>query len=550
MASVFDLITSTSELSSSNNGMSDMQYNQISATRDIANTAFSNGPIHYRWENGPTTWSLNDKHYFRLRCSLTKGDGVTPLDNASNIAPQANMAANLFQSMEGRVGEKTISRISDYSSQVDFLSKRSNNSKSWLDSIGASTNFMSPYFADRQSSVTIDGQKRPASSRPSVSKGREALGFDAAGVGVADGNAATLNGATGVVTFSQNGPADIRTIFTLGSFLIYRSIQGAGVTDARLNIPLRVIELLSATSVRVEGGVIGDVATDARMLFSRVTQEVLEIDSPARRMTEFEVVWQIPLSMMQVKSVPTGRYELILNPLNSSIIQKAAIESLLVDKVQDVDFKFNVLDMYLYLPTVTGPRVDSLTYYLDLSSVRCQSEDVTNSAYSTKQYDVSPSSTGLTVAFQDLRATNNSRFSQSKFKAYDAAGTTEVGQALNRFSINYNNINRPSPDADPLFTINKDWTTQRYIESQMANGGFGDAGGAETLQEWHENGSYYTFQWPKDGQNTSTRVQVSAGFTPGTDISQTRMLLFDTHKSVARITIQNSRVVEVLLQDS
>lgn len=75
----------------------------------------------------------------RLRCKLTKGDDsqLTLADNCK-VAPNMNLAANLFQSLELQLNGKTISRCSDNVSQVDTLEQRLRKSKAWLDSLGAS----------------------------------------------------------------------------------------------------------------------------------------------------------------------------------------------------------------------------------------------------------------------------------------------------------------------------------------------------------------------------------------------------------------------------
>ena len=52
-------------------------------------------------------------------------------------------------------------------------------------------------------------------------------------------------------------------------------------------------------------------------------------------------------------------------------------------------------------------------------------------------------------------------------------------------------MNLPAPDADPNFTPTLDYTTQRYVESQMYAGAYYDTGGCESIQQYHNRGSYY-----------------------------------------------------------
>jgi hypothetical protein len=266
---------------------------------------------------------------------------------------------------------------------------------------------------------------------------------------------------------------------------------------------------------------------------------------------EFELIWQPPLSVFKIASaLPSGKYELVLNPQTNSVFQKAAIESLGADKAPGTDFAFEIVDLYMYVNTVEGKRADDLTYLLDLDQTRRQTEDISSAAFGQRNFDVSPSTYALTAAFQDLRVNQNTLFSQTRFRAYDAAGNAEVGLNLNRFFISYDGQQLPSPDAAPVFTTLTDYTTQRYIESQLYSGGYFDTGGAETVHEWQTRGQYLYFSWPRDGMSKATRVNVHTGFENATDVSQMRLLLFDHSRQVAKIQIQDGRVVDVLLEDA
>ena len=108
----------------------------------------------------------------------------------------------------------------------------------------------------------------------------------------------------------------------------------------------------------------------------------------------------------------------------------------------------------------------------------------------------------------------------------------------------------PAPDADPNFTPTIDYTTQRYVESQIYSGAMFDAGGGESLDEWHKRGAYYYFSWPRDGTDRSTRVNVHNEFQGGTDTTHMRLLLFSHSKQVARVRVQDGRVVDVQLEDA
>lgn len=572
MTSIFDLKTSVEELSSANQGTSKMEYDQHPPTRDITTNNFPNGAIHFRWQTSGQKWWCPSRSYLRMRCRLAKQDG-TQLTKADNIAPNMGLCASLFQSAEFRINDKTVSRISDFMPQVDALETRLSKSRAHLNGIGNATNFWNDDFKVRQSDVVSDGlhikDLTEANQPTSAPYTRAELGFDAAGGAGNDRNAASYVEATGVITFAANGggalPADVRTVYPVGSYFEYTAIQGAGALDARVKKPARVVAGLSATTIQVETGVIGaDVGVDGRTDFVRVDvlpQDAVDI---SRKVIEFELTWKPPLSIFKVgHALPSGKYELVLNPQTASVYQKYAIQSLGANKVPNQattlaptagsNFLFNIVDMYFYCNTVDGPRADDITYLLDLEQTNCQSEQFSanQTSFQQRNFDVSPSTYALSVAYQDARSGNDTRNSGSIFKVSNAGYTTDAEELkLRRFFINYSGQNLPAPDADPNFTPTIDYTTQRYVESQIYSGAMFDTGGGESLDEWHKRGAYYYFAWPRDGTDRSTRVQVNNEFQNTTDTTHMRLLLFSHSKQVARVRVQDGRVVDVQLEDA
>jgi len=576
MSSIFDLKTTVEELSSANQGTSRMEYEQHPPTRDVTKTNFPNGAIHFRWQTSGQKWWVPSRSYFRLRCQLAKPNGAL-LDSGDNIAPNMGLCASLFQSAEFRINDKTVSRISDFMPQIDALENRLTKSASWLKSVGADVNFWDGDYQARQSAVVGDGiliKELTEISIAGTEFTRADLGFDAAGGAGNDRNAAAYTEATGLVVFSQNGgaalPADVRTLFPIGSYFTYFSIQGATGNDNRLNRPARVVKHISATSIQLQTGVIGaNVAVDGRTDWAKTVATPNAQNNVARKVSEFELIWQPPLSIFKVgHALPSMKAEIVLNPQTASVYQKYAIQTLITAEndsqpnTATIDapsagsnYIFNVLNMYFYCNTVEGPRADDVTYLLDLEQTNCQSEQfgASQNGFTQRNFDVSPSTYALTVAYQDSRSGNDSRNSPSIFKVSDPNRTSNnEEQKLSRFFINYAGQNLPAPDADPNFTPLIDYTTQRYIESQIYNGAMFDTGGAESLEEWHKRGSYYYFSWPRDGTDRSTRVTVHNQFTGngGANTTHLRILLFSHSKQVARVRVQDGRVIDVQLEDA
>ena len=525
--SIFDLKTNVSELSSTNNGVSRMAYEQSPPTRDISGANFPNGQISFRWETSGTRWWIPSRSYLRMRFTLKNGAGNALLNQSNNISPNMNLMATLFQSLEMRINDKTISRVSDFVSQIDTLQTRVSKSKSWLSGVGSSANFWNSQFKLRQVDVTSDGKTlSDTEDKTTLTTGLV-------------GGAFAITAASGAVVFANDQGANPWLVgdvleYTVGA--VTYKVNVVTVTDAT-NITVHPLPLANA----------GAVAVYNRTRKSPYTED-------ARNLSTFELIWTPCLSVYQLpNALPCGRYELILTPQSSTSYQRYAVESLSAAKTPDVDFQFRVVDMYHYTNTVEGPRCDDMTYFLDLTNVSCQSEaqGLTNS-FIQKNFDVSPSTNSIVIAWQDTRCGTDTRFSPSKFRAYNPGGTASVELGLDRLMLSYAGSQYPSPDAQLTFVPGTDYTTQRYLDSLLYSGQYFSDGGSETIEEFHERGSYYYFSTPKDGSSRSTRVTVHSGFgnVAGGDLGNMRLLLFSFSKQVARIKIENSRVTDVQIEDS
>lgn len=539
MQSIFDLKTSADQLESSNYGVSRDLYEQQAPTRDVTGTNFPNGSINFRWQTGATKWWVPSRTYLRFRIYI-RGSNDQMVDvNTDDMAPIMNQCAALFQSAEFRMNDKTISRVSDYMPQIDTLRTRINKSKSWIDSVGVSSNWWQESFQIRQESISYNGKIENGTDSE---QSRVELGFEV-------GATLETNTATGIITFAATA-VDVRTKFEVGDRI--RFANGTALYE------FRIMNKPSATTLLVSGmagGNLGAAAYD----FVRVSTRGKE--NTARQTCVYEVTWTPPLSIFGVEhAIPSSRCELILNPQTASVYKTAVIESNTQPKVYSpifgTQFGFDVTiqNMYLYVNTVEGSRVDNLTYYLDLEQYSCQAESGLSREFAQKNFDVSPSTKALCVAFQDGRVGTNTLFSSTKFRCYDTLPTgKDETQQLNRMFINYAGVSKPQIDADPSYPNNNtgtDFTTQRYIESILNSGAYHDTGGAETLQEWQNRGQYYLFNWSKDGNDRSTRVSVHTGFENNTVLTNARLLLFSISNQIAKVVISNGSVTDVQLEDA
>jgi hypothetical protein len=496
-----------------------------------------------------------NKSYIRTRMSISKVGGAQ-LNNADGIAPNMDLMPNLFQSCQFNIQDKTVSRIPDFVPQIDALENRLLKSKSWIDSVGNSTNFWQSSQSLRQSQVTSDGTvvNQNNVTTPDTTTTRLGMGFtDAGGIAATTRDSWAYTYATGALVYNAGTDAggliaaQASAAYPVGNYFKY--LGNAGIPE----VEMKVLTNDGAGNLTVERLITANVAPDGRFNFVRVVRGN-PITAPSRRVEFFETTWTPPLSAFKIEhAFPCGRYQLDLMPQTSTAWKKRAIESVFGggDKNAGVDYDVNIVDMYLYVQTLEGSSVDNMEYLLDLEEVRCQSEKIENSSFGQKNVDVSPSTYAVTVAYQDVRCGENSQISASKFKVYDTAIANSVEQNLTRMFISFSGVQLPSPDCDPLYEAKIDYTTERYLSNLIHSGAYFDAGGSETLEEWGKaRGSYYYFKTPRDGKNRDTRLTVKQGFKPTTDVSNMRLLMFDHHRKIARIRIQSGRVVDVQLEDA
>lgn len=549
MTSIFNLTKDPSLIEQSNNGMTRNQYEQITPSRSVVGEAFPNGSINFSWSTNGSRWWLPDRTYIRMRCRLSATGGGL-LDVGYGIAPNMDMMATLFQSAEFRIAGKTVARVSDYLPQVDALKTRTTKTRSWIESVGEGTNWWESQFHVRQNDITYLSKNSHESKQRF---NRLALGYPVT---------STMSMSNvGLVTLGNLGanPPDVRDVLQVGDVITL--ITEAGLNSAPVANPAGtyngyfrwlIVETTSANTFRVQ-------STDSIVLPDGARDWYVEREvNISRQARDFEITWCPPLSIFDVDhAIPSSKCELILNPAVASVYKIACVESQRLPKTPGVDYAFSVQDMYLYINTVEGPRYDSGQFYLDLKQYACQSDNLSGTAFQQKQFDVSPSTKSLAICFQDKRAGTDTRYSSTRFRSYVDDPNTRFGSVgsdqtlqLNRYYISYAGQQYPSPDHDPAFdeANDVDYTTMTYINTLLATGAYFHDG--ETIDEHQRRGQIILHNFARDGTDRSTRVSVNVGFATGTDVSQARVLLFSISSQIARVTVENGSVTDIVVEDT
>jgi hypothetical protein len=511
----------------------------------------------------------------RIRCNLTKGDN-TQLTLADKIAPNMNLAANLFQSLELQLNGKTISRCSDNVAQVDTLEQRLHQSKSWMDSIGASINWLQESVEERVNAVSSNGYENTNEMKFITDYKDAGFGIDGSALITTNIIVAATAGATvkdtfititngGATALTAANVASINAKVKVGDYIVLGNgddqvacrVYGNETDNSVASLSSGVIRILCTLGAHRSASV---AAKTAQFEFRR--------PMPSRRITGFEIIWK-PMCLSIFKyagALPVGKYDLICTPHNASgdnykiraievpqYVQKANIPAF---GTTASTLKFEVDSVRFYCAQVRAQRVEDKTYYLDLENTRLQTAQMLITTSLAKEYfNVSPMTYALTVAYQDVDAGIDSRRSSSRFTVADVVdektGVVSLENPelkLTRLFLQYASKSFPQPDADPSYKTGNaaDYTTQRYIETQINCGSYFSEGGGETLQEFQKRGSIHYFNTPKDGLDNHTRLTINHQFS-SEFANKARLLCYDHHKSMAKVTIERGQVVSVEL---
>lgn len=319
-----------------------------------------------------------------------------------------------------------------------------------------------------------------------------------------------------------------------------------------------VTELIDEVSVRVAGSIVlaGNIGSqnDGRdSIYSRVARLSPErlVDSAvndARQLSEFEVNWAPRcLSFFRLPHSIPGGAKFQLNITAKNLYREAAIESL-IGKTAGTDYNFQVVSMFLYIPTFEGrPTIDKTEFYLDLNEIRCQKVQIT-SQETSYTLDVRPSTNALACAVQSSDVDNGTVFSSSVFRSEN-----DYQQKMSSFHVRFGSEQKPIPDFDMDFdsTEGRDHWNEIYMRNLLATNAYFDSS-CETIQEYHKRGNYIYQIWNRSGDDRETRVYIKAAFTEAPDTeenSNPKLLLFNFYKKYGIAKLDNGRWQEIKINE-
>lgn len=545
---MFKLPSNTKEALADVPAVSAQRYAEIAPSRSVVGNAFPDSEIQFNFSINGVQWWNPQGSYLRLRCSLTKADGTTALTVSDGIGPAASLMANLFQSCRFMINGNEVSTVSSLLAQVDALDRRMHDDRAFLKSIGASLDLFTMSLDERINLIASDGTAnapgvpipRPYTSfltyDPLTAATTSTLAIPLATVAswVAATQTLTIPLPAAVIDGLMQKDIFVGDILKFGADKIALLILAIQKTAApALELTLGGISLRTADQVAV-------ALNNAAFGGFTITRA-----PKTSRAKEFEICWRPPLSIFRCPhALPVGEYSLVLQPQSLSRYQEAAIESI-SPQVTGANFAFAVSALNMYVHTISGRRQDDGPFTLALNQTRCQTLEVTTNEYSQKSLDVRPTTKALSVAFQDIRVDSNSMFPANKY----LVDRSQAELNLTRLQVDFSGQQKPSPDGAPIHVSEqKDYVKLLYLHTMLQSGMFFSSGGCETLEEWKALGPYYHFDWQRDGQDRSTKVQISNMFSNSV-ANVGRLLLFDHSTRIVNVWIEKGEVSKVEIQD-
>lgn len=508
MKSIFELIDSKDQLSSANQGMAKLEYDQIIPLEKIedSNTVsnFGSKLVTFRWHYPDGKWYLPNRSYIKMVVEI-KSVNNGPITEFQDIAVAMGLPHSLFTKMFYTIKDKEIEHITERYPQIAAYDYRTNRTGQWLNTTGKNSNFWQPYFKERKSEISadnIDLNSLPANILAADIIDTNNIAYELAPkivlTGVANiqdadqlsidvDNENAVNGESSIILQDVNQLANA-VIFRAGGSATGALIQAIfgdpnnnGVNEQLQPGDLALISRTAADNaetyivriLRIEtaAGAEGNNSIN-RIVFTRpknltdlgaansnlndpiinmrkiLNPEDFEDNRESRNVRTFEVFFQPCMSIYKLThALPGGaKHELKILPYSDTIYQKNGIESL-TDKTHRTDFRFEVKNFELYNACMEGPLLENKEYILDLYETRCQLINITSPNATQYPIDVTASVYRIGIAFQDGRVLNDSRFLNTKFRI----GTDNKELGLSKFYLRYGGLQLPNPDYDPLF---------------------------------------------------------------------------------------------------
>jgi hypothetical protein len=508
---------SSAELKEQSPGGIEVNRLQVPCKRDVRADNFVRGVQDFDFSIGGRYAWRPSKSYFRVGLTIKHfneekaEDGLLQPRSENDIAFADNPCAGLYDNIYVRAGNADVSSIVNYASQAHQVKTRLSKSRGWLKSIGRSAFGCAADFQDRVNQVASDGWDNEEYT----------LG-NRGPIGTADATY-TAVGSTGVVT-------------GVNTFFLRYSVGDIFITpDGRYTITERNTDIEMTIDPVGFDDFSGDY-TDSS-IFSRSTSE---------QANTVYFMYVPPVGIFDHEGLlGSGEYRISMNP--NSRFETAIVESLDLKQL-GTEYSVTVEDVQFYpcIEKANAPATGVEKLFLTEQHIQSKKLSSGGGGASTSVLDftVPPSTTSISVFFQDQKAGSMSTMPLTRFKIPDANDLLKSSEmSLTNVQLTYANVSKPSTNWTSSYTGSTNLMTQRYLDTQIDSGMFYSEGGAESFTEFRKRGLLLHYDFNRDADDRSTNLQAQFSFDRMND---TGNVLICAHFSrVVQISTQNGRVANV-----
>lgn len=474
----------------------EVNFRQVTCKRGIDANTFQQGIMDFDFSvSGKNAW-LPGYSYFRIELELTGSGGVPTVKD--NVALADCVGGCLFNNCYFRAGGQDVSNITQYVPQAGILKHRLDKSGSWMKSIGRDLNGCDPSFARRMQKMASDGSYAEDGLTKVVKP-------DAASATVAftAPNTVVPQNPNNTIVYLTQG---LLTLTPGNNPNVTWADYGVGVGDTVVltGIPFVIDSVVDGVNLATSNtSVVADIGTDANW-YAEVN------DTTRNGKNKIYLMYQPPIGIFDLyQGIGSGDFKLQLNP-NASY-KKACVEALqnLTVGGGPGEYDINVQNIQLYICQVKKDMPSAGILPLSLMEMQIINKTLSTST-GTQQLDftVPPSTQAITIFVQAGSAGTDNRLPPTKFKVLG-----NIDEKLESIQVTYGNVTKPSTLYSSEYGDSTNKMVQRWLESTVHSGKINNEGGTESLTEFLDRGSYYTYDFSRDKNDTSTYCNVQIKFS-------------------------------------
>ena len=497
------------------------QYNRVDAEREVTGNSFSNGIITYKQFLSTSSKINLYRSYVKLTLTISNAAGNADITLKDNIAPNFLACESLFKSCYYKINNVPISSIGDHVQSISVINQRRNNSRGFRDSVLKDMNFGKPEFSERQKTMMTLNQNGGEICEERVKTGTDASTLAVTVAGQVDG--------VGIV-LGDIALGDIIEVYDAATGLV---LEWRGI--------IQRIDNANQYQASSRPAIVVPASTN----WVRIRKK-----NNHRGARTIELIFRPCLGVFQADNWMLGHdYELCFFPHASLLWKKFFIQSLVRDKVPEVDYDITVDNMIFY-PCIghIERSVASAEYNFSFNETRLQIRNITSNTDIDRTFVIDKRSKYIIFALRDARAEGgNTLFPKSLFKVGQNSVGIDTDLDLKSYVLLIDKYQMPQPTHDQETNATTDRMAQSYYENLNYSNQMAYLSDMESQSEFKKLGAYYLYKVPHRESRSNPKISLKTTFrSPFSADAKPNILLFDVFERSYKLIAKNGRIVEVI----